>query len=717
MKKLLAMSLLLVMVFSVSISPMAYAAGPSESPGSSTIKVPLTAPSELVGVGSAQTSVRLKWNDNSNNETGFVIERKPTTSSHWTLVANTLANQRSYEDSGLQLGTMYDYRVKAVNLLGSSAYSNIASRSTLGEVTVLSPNGGETLTAGSEYIIRWLINGNISSMSGEPIAVTIRLFDGRDYTHIASVPASIGQYIWFVPNINLDSAKISVSCTQKINDRLVQEIYDLSDANFSITSDGTSRPVPPSHLRAEKHDGRVILTWNHSNERVGFAIERKVNDSDYEQIKFLSTYHLRYVDSEITEGTQYKYRVRAFYRGIDSEYSESVIVNTTLWAPTSLTARVVPPNNIELTWTDNSECEEGFEIEKRVEGLIFLRDNTDTVGANVTSYTETVFHADKTYTYILRAVNSTASSDNITVSVTTPRFELPLAVPVAPADLEATTLSDSEIELQWADNSSNEIGFQLDRKKVGAGGAYEEIARVRSDVTEFRDCGLSQGTAYCYRIRAYNEVGVSGFSNEANAVTQSLSDGDGLAAPHPVVDEDIGEEPVPEEVEDIAEEPVPEGEADITEVTVPEGEADTPVGSASGTDIKKTIIKLYIGKMTYYVNDVQYEMDTMPIIRQERTFLPIRFVAEPLGAQVEWDGTEKMVTIALKEKVINLWIGKNMALAGEDYVLIDSKNPNVKPFIIPPGRTMLPVRFITEQLGCKVEWNNNTREVKITYPQ
>ena len=47
--------------------------------------------------------------------------------------------------------------------------------------------------------------------------------------------------------------------------------------------------------------------------------------------------------------------------------------------------------------------------------------------------------------------------------------------------------------------------------------------------------------------------------------------------------------------------------------------------------------------------------------------------------------------------------------------MIDPSNPNVKPFIIdPPGRTMLPLRFISEALGCNVQWNEALQLVTIT---
>ena len=131
--------------------------------------------------------------------------------------------------------------------------------------------------------------------------------------------------------------------------------------------------------------------------------------------------------------------------------------------------------------------------------------------------------------------------------------------------------------------------------------------------------------------------------------------------------------------------------------------------------IETIIIKFYIGKTTYYVNDELMTMDVAPIILEGRTLLPIRYVAETLGATVEWEQKEQKVTIRFKETIIELWIGNTTARVNGEYKFIDSANINVKPITIPPGRTMLPIRFIAENLGCKVDWNPELKEVKVTY--
>lgn len=94
-------------------------------------------------------------------------------------------------------------------------------------------------------------------------------------------------------------------------------------------------------------------------------------------------------------------------------------------------------------------------------------------------------------------------------------------VPSAPTGLTATTASSSQINLAWTDNASNESGFRIERK-LGAGGAYAEIATVGPNVTSYSDTGLSASTSYYYRVRAYNAIGNSAYSNEANATTSAV---------------------------------------------------------------------------------------------------------------------------------------------------------------------------------------------------
>ena len=90
--------------------------------------------------------------------------------------------------------------------------------------------------------------------------------------------------------------------------------------------------------------------------------------------------------------------------------------------------------------------------------------------------------------------------------------------PNAPSNLTATTISNTQINLAWTDNSSNETGFKIERK-TGSAGTYAQIGTVGADVTAYNDTGLTPATQYYYQVRATNGSGDSAYSNSANATT------------------------------------------------------------------------------------------------------------------------------------------------------------------------------------------------------
>jgi hypothetical protein len=144
-----------------------------------------------------------------------------------------------------------------------------------------------------------------------------------------------------------------------------------------------------------------------------------------------------------------------------------------------------------------------------------------------------------------------------------------------------------------------------------------------------------------------------------------------------------------------------------------------PSNEISITITPKTIvITLQINNPMMIVNGKSYEIDpgrgTKPVIKNDRTLVPIRAIVEALGGSAEWNDKDKSVTIKLGSTLIKLQIGNTMAYANGSIVQIDPTNSKVVPEII-NGRTMLPVRFVTEKLGAKVEWEQNTQIITITY--
>jgi hypothetical protein len=89
--------------------------------------------------------------------------------------------------------------------------------------------------------------------------------------------------------------------------------------------------------------------------------------------------------------------------------------------------------------------------------------------------------------------------------------------PAAPSSLSSTADTSSRVTVSWADRSDNETGFRLERS--GNGVDFAEIARLGSNTTAYSDSGLAANTTYYYRVRAYNSVGNSPYSNTGSAAT------------------------------------------------------------------------------------------------------------------------------------------------------------------------------------------------------
>ena len=125
-------------------------------------------------------------------------------------------------------------------------------------------------------------------------------------------------------------------------------------------------------------------------------------------------------------------------------------------------------------------------------------------------------------------------------------------------------------------------------------------------------------------------------------------------------------------------------------------------------------IELKIDNPTIYVNGEGKKIDPQndsiaPVIIDGRTLVPIRAIIDAIGGTIGWDGTERRVDISYKTSTLKLWIdNKNAEVNGQKMGL------DVPPMTI-SERTMLPIRFVSENLGMKVEWDQNTQTIILRY--
>ena len=185
-------------------------------------------------------------------------------------------------------------------------------------------------------------------------------------------------------------------------------------------------------------------------------------------------------------------------------------------APTNLTATTISSSQINLSWTDNANNENGFKVEQSTDGTTFTQ--IAMLGSNSVSFSVTGLTASTTYTYRVVSFNDAGNSSfSNTASATT--SAAPPALPAAPSALTATAVSSTRINLAWTDNSGNESGFKIERCKNPNCTNFAQIAQVGASVTTFADTSVSKNTSYSYRVRAFNAGGNSSYSNTASAKT------------------------------------------------------------------------------------------------------------------------------------------------------------------------------------------------------
>ncbi len=126
------------------------------------------------------------------------------------------------------------------------------------------------------------------------------------------------------------------------------------------------------------------------------------------------------------------------------------------------------------------------------------------------------------------------------------------------------------------------------------------------------------------------------------------------------------------------------------------------------------VIELKIDSPTIYVNGQGKKIDPQndsiaPVIIDGRTLLPIRAIMDAIGGTIKWDSAERRLDLNYKTTTLNLWIdNKNAVVNGKNMTL------DVPPMVI-SERTMLPLRFVGENLGMKIEWNANTQTIILRY--
>jgi hypothetical protein len=364
--------------------------------------------------------------------------------------------------------------------------------------------------ADGDFYVSFIRDGRVRiSMAGEEIAF--------------STPDSAGA----LNSISLDDFpsivgnNISGARTAYTTWTATTNAYDIYGASIDLKIP----PLSPSDLAYSVVSSTEIdLNWtDNSLDETAFRIyaDSGATGENYKQLGIVGSNVTTFQATGLNPGTTYGFYVRAF-NAYGGSLRTDIVEATTNGssgnppaAPSGLTASVVSASEIDLYWTDNSDDESGFRIQRSLDGSSYT--NIASPGANVTSYQDHSVVPGTTYYYRACAYNTNGNSVYSNVSsATTPSGGNP---PLAPYGLTADAVSASEINLNWTDNSSDEDGFTIERSTDNFS-TFANLTSVGPNVTNYHDHSVNASTTYYYRVFAYsNANGSSDYSDIASATT------------------------------------------------------------------------------------------------------------------------------------------------------------------------------------------------------
>ncbi|MCI0536488.1 MAG: fibronectin type III domain-containing protein [Verrucomicrobiales bacterium] len=371
---------------------------------------------------------------------------------------------------------------------------------------------------------------NSSSQGAYPYSYGWRrcVTDGTGFRDIMSYSCSGGTRVPYFSNPNLSLYGYPLGVDYEADPaNAADTVRSMNNTAATVASFRAAAaspwPAAPSGLSAIAIAyNKISLTWlDNANNESEYHIERSLDGSAWSEIATVAANATSFTNTGLSANMTYYYRLRAWNSAGYSSYSNSASAETPLAspkpvAPSNLAAVAVSSSQINLTWSDLSDNENGFKIQRSTDNVNFAL--VASVGANITSYSNTGLAVDTTYYYRVKAYNSGGSSPYSNVASATTGQPAPVA-PAAPSNLTAAALSDTEIRLNWTQNSSNESGFFVERSLNGSSG-WSQVAAVGTNAITYRDSGLNSFTTYYYRVRAHNTAGTSAYSGVVLARTK-----------------------------------------------------------------------------------------------------------------------------------------------------------------------------------------------------
>jgi hypothetical protein len=329
----------------------------------------LASPSNASAVALATPAISVTWVDNSDNETGFEVQRSSSgAEGNYDVVLTVGANAVAVEDRAVSDATQYCYRIRAVRVTGKKAAYSLFSNTSC--VTTVDPNPpvmpsmpatptNVTATPISESELRISWQDNSSDETGFTVSRV-------GFNPFAVVPANTVTAVSYALSQGVEYCyQVKAYHTELMPDNVSRTSYAASDTACATIPVPTSPPegsyaisVRPSGTGAFE----ITRVWSGAPNPPPFKVYRSVTDgSTWTQVNLASESYNTLSDYSITNEQKTCYRVIAYNIVGDGPPSNTACA-TYPNAPGSLAATWLDAETVELRWTDNSSSEEAYQV-------------------------------------------------------------------------------------------------------------------------------------------------------------------------------------------------------------------------------------------------------------------------------------------------------------------------------------------------------------------
>ncbi len=440
------------------------------------------------------TSVRITWQDNSTDESGFKVWRALGVQDIFRVVVQVAENSGEFVDTNLTEYTRCRYKVVAVKDTVESMASQV------GETTTPPQPPSELLVetwSDSSLRLGWRDNSLVES----GFCIERLNSAGDAWIEIGQTSANI--------TFLVDEGLLEWT---RYHYRVKTIASNLRSVPCASAWGLTGLKAPANLEAVRTSETSIRLNWqDRSGVEDGYEIERKdVLNPEFQRVYVTVPNASSFTDIGLTTNMTYTYRVRTVKEGNVSGWSNEAKATTSYLrppAPTGLQAFSTNSLEITLNWTRNSTNELGFIIEwKRWDGVNW--NIADTVSAGVVIYRAIMQDWRTRYQFRVYAYNEYGRSDYSNVAEAT----TPDGSPQSPSELQGTVQGYELVTLNWRDNSTNETEFSLERA-IGDSGNWNVYTVLPANTAQYIDRDVMPLGVYLYRVAAVNQYGASGYSN------------------------------------------------------------------------------------------------------------------------------------------------------------------------------------------------------------